>query len=59
MMRTSSTSKYNEDGIIQKHKAYLVAKGYSQQLEIDFSETFASVIRIETMRAALIITTQL
>jgi glutaredoxin-related protein len=30
--------KYNEYDNIQKHKVIIVAKGYSQQPEVDFSE---------------------
>jgi len=30
--------KYNEYDNIQKHKVRIVAKGYSQQPEVDFSE---------------------
>lgn len=29
--------KYNEDALIQKYKAQLVTKGYSQQPEVDFT----------------------
>lgn len=46
-------TKFKEDGSIQKHKARLVAKGYSQQSGIDFTETFAPVVRMETIRVVL------
>lgn len=52
-------TKFNQDGSIQKHKAHLVAKGYSQQPGIDFNETFAHVVRMETIRTFLALTAQL
>ncbi|KAL0402256.1 UNVERIFIED_CONTAM: Retrovirus-related Pol polyprotein from transposon TNT 1-94 [Sesamum latifolium] len=51
--------KFNQDGLIQKYKARLVAKGYSQQPGIDFTETYAPVARIETIRTVLAILAQL
>ncbi|KAL0326706.1 UNVERIFIED_CONTAM: Retrovirus-related Pol polyprotein from transposon RE2 [Sesamum angustifolium] len=41
--------------IIQKHKARLVAKGYSQLPGIDYTETFAPVARLDTIRALIAI----
>ncbi|PKA47383.1 Retrovirus-related Pol polyprotein from transposon TNT 1-94 [Apostasia shenzhenica] len=42
--------KYNSDGTVQKNKARLVAKGFSQKAGEDYSETFAPVARMETIR---------
>lgn len=49
-------TKLNPDGAIQKHKAKLVAKGYSQQPRIEYNETFASVARFDTIRARITLT---
>lgn len=43
-------TKRDENGEITKHKARLVAKGYSQQQGIDYSEVFAPVARLDTVR---------
>jgi hypothetical protein len=42
--------KHNQDGSIEKYKARLVAQGFSQKYGIDYQETFAPVIRYETVR---------
>jgi len=42
-------TKFKEDGEVDKHKAHLVAKGYTQQHGIDYTEVFALVARLDTI----------
>ena len=51
-------TKLNVDGSINKFKVRLVVKGYSQQHEVDFSDTFASVARYDTIRLLLSLVAQ-
>lgn len=46
-------TKRDENGKITKHKARLVAKGYSQKYGIDYSEVFALVARLDTVRMVI------
>lgn len=48
-------TKLNADGSINKYKARLVVKGYAQVFRVDFSETFAPVARLDTIRMLLAI----
>lgn len=50
--------KLNSDGSIQKHKARLVVKGYSQQYGVDYNETFAPVARLDTIRVLIALATR-
>ena len=43
------------DGSIEGYKTHLVAKGFTQEYEIDYEETFALVARISFVRALLIV----
>ncbi|KAG8496293.1 hypothetical protein CXB51_009141 [Gossypium anomalum] len=43
-------AKFNADGTLNKHKARLVVKGYSQQYGVNFEKTFAPVARLDTIK---------
>jgi len=45
--------KLNPNGSISKYKARLVVKGFLQWQGVDFSEVFALVARIETIRVVI------
>ncbi|GJX25502.1 retrovirus-related pol polyprotein from transposon TNT 1-94 [Tanacetum coccineum] len=46
-------NKLDENGVMSRNKARLVAQGYNQQEEIDYDETYASVARLESLRILL------
>ncbi|KAK1401416.1 hypothetical protein POM88_001021 [Heracleum sosnowskyi] len=46
-------NKLDEDGIVTRNKARLVAQGYSQAEGIDYDETYAPVARLEAIRMFL------
>jgi hypothetical protein len=50
--------KKDEKGEVIKHKARLVAKDYVHKLGVDFSEVFAPVARIESIRVLLAVAAQ-
>ena len=46
-------SKTNPDGSLNRRKARLVARGFSQTAGVDYFETFAPVVRYESVRCVL------
>ena len=51
-------TKQDVDGNVQKHKARMVARGFTHQPDIDFNETFAQVVCMDTVRTTLAIAAQ-
>ncbi|GJZ34866.1 copia protein, partial [Tanacetum coccineum] len=46
-------NKLNENGVVYRNKARLVAQGYNQQEGIDYDETYTPVARLESIRILL------
>ncbi|GKB54491.1 retrovirus-related pol polyprotein from transposon TNT 1-94 [Tanacetum coccineum] len=46
-------NKLDENGVVSRNKARLVAEGYNQQEGIDYDETYALVSRLESIRILL------
>ena len=50
--------KKDEQGVVIKHKARLVARGFVQQEGIDYDDAFAPVARMESVRVVLTLAAQ-
>ncbi|GKA04607.1 retrovirus-related pol polyprotein from transposon TNT 1-94, partial [Tanacetum coccineum] len=46
-------NKLDENGVVSRNKARLVAQGYNQQEGIDYHETYATVARLKSIRILL------
>ncbi|KAK1613557.1 hypothetical protein QYE76_019074 [Lolium multiflorum] len=46
-------TNHRPDGSIDKHKAHLVPRGFTQQHVIDYDDTFSSVVKPATIRLVL------
>ncbi|GJS63007.1 retrovirus-related pol polyprotein from transposon TNT 1-94 [Tanacetum coccineum] len=49
------SAQHDENGIVSRNKARLVAQGYNQQEGIDYDETYALIARLESIRILLAI----
>lgn len=50
--------KHDEDGNLKKYKARLVARGFNQVKGVNYSETFAPVVNMVTIRTFMVIATR-
>jgi hypothetical protein len=49
--------KTRSDGTVDRYKARLVTKGFTQEYGIDYEETFAPVVRLSSVRTLIAVST--
>ena len=42
--------KLDATNVFEKYKSHIVVKGFAQEAELDFDQTFAPIIRIDSIR---------
>ena len=47
--------KTRSDGTVDRYKARLVSRGFTQEYEIDYEETFAPVARLSSVRTLIVV----
>jgi hypothetical protein len=45
--------KFNSDGSLERYKAHWVLRGFTQQPDVDYDETFSPVVKLATVRTVL------
>ncbi|KAI0999804.1 hypothetical protein K3495_g8395 [Podosphaera aphanis] len=49
------TVKMNSDGTVERFKVKLVARGFTQEYGVDFTETFAPTVQMATLRSFFVV----